>query len=87
MRTMHTFAVTITADIKKVLDANPKRVCFRIFNNGTQTAFVTSNPSAAKADCYPILTQTEYKNRWHQGEVYMISDAGDRNMRIEEDTE
>jgi len=73
----------LTTNPKKVLNANPKRVNLKIYNTDSQDVYLLAKETDDKTSGYPIPSGKPYENEHHQGDVILVSNAGDRTVYIE----
>lgn len=81
--------VTVTSVIEPFVSYNPRRRGFSIFNNGSDTFFVSADPSNVAADGFPVaagvtLTMLEEDDDEPWMAHYAVSSAGDINARVQE---
>lgn len=81
------FPFTVTTTAKKLLDNNKQRKAVLIYNNGTAPVELLSTRTQTYGQGIPILAGAQYDNDHFnpQGEYYIISEAADQDIRVEED--
>ena len=81
--------VTVTTDIEPVVTYNPRRFGVALFNNGTDTVYVSQDPLNVVTDGFPVssgvvVILSEEDDDEPEMALYAVTSSGSSNCRVQE---